>query len=326
VRAFAVLLPLFVSACGPMIAARGSLDVVPHIARAPGESLVFVTRDGLSLGYERWEAAEPRAVIVAFHGMNDYARFIRLPAEFWASEGVSTYAIDQRGFGRTPNRGIWAGQDAMVEDFRDFTELVRAKHRGLPLYILGESMGGAVVLNGLARADAPMNDGVILVAPAVWGFSTMNPLYSAALWLGAHVFPDLTFTGSSLSVRPSDNREVLIDLGADPNVIKPTRPDAIYGLVSLMDRALKAAPKVQGRTLILYGAKDEIVPRRPMELLVARMTNGPRMAFYANGFHLLLRDGGREAVWNDVLAFVDRRAGALPSGAEVTPLQFAGGR
>lgn len=324
--AAAVLVALLLAACGPLVAPRGGLTLDPFIGEAPDGSLVFVTRDGLSLGYERWEARDTRAAVVAFHGMNDYARFVRLPAAWWAERGLSTYAIDQRGFGRSPYRGYWAGSEAMLDDFRDFTALVRAKHPGVPLYILGESMGAAVVLAGLARADAPENDGVVLVAPAVWGFSTMNPLYSATLWFAAHVLPGTTFTGGDLEVTPSDNRDALVDLYKDPLVIKPTRPDAIYGLVSLMDRALIESPKVKGRVLVLYGAKDEIIPRGPIERLVSRMTAQVRIALYPDGYHLLMRDKSRETVWADVLAFIGASPGGLPSGAEVTPAQFTARR
>ncbi len=307
------------AACAPLVAPRGPLDVQPYLGRAADGATVFVTRDGLSLGFESWEADRTRAVVVAFHGMNDYARFVRKPAAYWRDQGITTLAIDQRGFGRSPNVGVWAGADAMIDDARDLVDLARRRYPGVPVHVLGESMGGAVVLSMLARPDAPAHDGAILVAPAVWGFGEMPLSHRVALWIAARIAPGFTFTGSDLGVTPSDNHDALVDLGSDPLVIKPTRPDAIYGLAELMQRGLESGPRVRGPVLVLYGEKDEIVPREPVERLIASMSPTTRVALYPNGYHLLMRDVSGPKVWDDVLAFVDGAPGPLPSGAETSP-------
>lgn len=315
------------AACAPFTVARGPDIAAPRLETADPGRLKFVTRDGLALGLSRWEAEDPSAIIVAFHGMNDYAGFIRGPAAYWQEHGVSTYALDQRGFGRSPNTGLWAGGDALVADLQDITATVRALHPGKPVFLLGESMGGAVVLAALSRPQAPEVDGVILVAPAVWGWSTMNLLYRSALWLVAHTLPDERLTGSGLKITPSDNIEALRDLGRDPLVIKPTRTDAVYGLVGLMDEALLNAGQIKRPPLLLlYGQRDEIVPREPIERLVAALDPPPRIVLYPNGYHLLMRDLQRQVVWNDVLAFVGDPGATLPSGYTFSRQDFIDGK
>lgn len=322
----AVIVLLTSTACMPVVVGRGVDVAPPRLDLRDEENQSFTTRDGLRLGVSSWRAEEPRAVVVAFHGMNDYARFVRWPAAYWREKGVSTYAIDQRGFGRSPNRGFWAGSDAMVGDMRDFVENVRAAHPGAPLYVLGESMGGAVALAGLARPGAPRVDGVILVAPAVWGWSTMNIWYRAALWIVSHTMPAKKVTGGDLTIQPSDNIEALRDLGADPLVIKPTRTDAVHGLVDLMDEAIRNAPRVKAPILLLYGQRDEIVPRWPIQKLVERLDPQPMIALYPNGYHLLMRDLQRQVVWDDVLAFIDGERRALPSGRRIPRQDFIEGK
>ena len=86
----------------------------------------------------------PRAVILAVHGMNDYSRAFEDLGEALAWRGIATYAYDQRGFGASPTRGRWAGTTTMVDDIRVVVRLVRARHPGVPLYLAGESMGGAL--------------------------------------------------------------------------------------------------------------------------------------------------------------------------------------
>src|SRR5690606_32526522 len=121
------------------------------------------------------------------------------------------------------------GDDRLVADLRTAAALISARHPGVPFYLLGESMGGAVVLAAAVSDSPPRADGLILVAPAVWGREAQGPLQTLALWIGAHVVPWLTLTGEGLDIVPTDNIEILRQMAYDPLVIKETRIDAIYG-------------------------------------------------------------------------------------------------
>jgi alpha-beta hydrolase superfamily lysophospholipase len=181
-------------------------------------------------------------------------------------------------------------------------------------------MGGAVATLTVTGRDAPEVDGVILSAPAVWGWSTMPWYQTAALWLTAHTLPGMTLTGQGLGIIPSDNVEMLRALSGDPLVIKKTRVDAVFGLVNLMDEALAAAPKLDHHALILYGERDELVPKEPIRQFLADLPAtgeaSRRVAIYENGYHMLLRDLQAETVWTDIAAWITDREQPLPSGAD----------
>ena len=118
-----------------------------------GDDVLITARDGTQLPLRRWDAdGKPRAVIVALHGMSDYSNAFDMPGKVWAKLGITTLAYDQRGFGRSDNPGIWAGADAMRADLNDAVAAARARYPGVPVFALGESMGGAVVLTALASA------------------------------------------------------------------------------------------------------------------------------------------------------------------------------
>jgi acylglycerol lipase len=267
------------------------------------EGDVFVTRDGLKLPVRHWDAPQPIAVIVALHGMSDYSNAFDMPGTWWAQHGITTLAYDQRSFGRSPNPGIWPGADALRGDLDDFVEAARAKYPHVPVYAMGESMGGAVVLSALAATHPPHADGVILVAPAVWSRSDMPLSYRVALWVTAHTMPGLTLSGKGLKIWPSDNIEMMRKLARDPLFQHETRADAVYGLVNLMDEARHAPARLPPQTppiLFLYGAKDQIIPKEPSEAVIAAL--GPRATVhrYEHGYHMLLRDLDGETVWSDV--------------------------
>ena len=299
------------AACAPRVQNFG-----PHVAEARLEADVFVSADGRSLPYELWAPAEPKAVIVALHGFNDYRTAFAEAAQWWAGRGLVTYAYDQRGFGEAPERGIWGGSAAMASDARAFVRLVKARHPGLPVYLIGDSMGGAVTLLALAGENAPEVAGAVLVAPAVWGGRALNPAFRFGIWFAAHTAPWNYATGQGLRRIPSDNDEMLRRLGRDPLVIKRTRVDAVYGLTQLMGEALDAAPTVKAPLLVLYGRRDEIVPAGSISELVATLKAPHRVAYYDDGYHMLLRDLQGQAVWRDVASWIADAAAPLPSGEE----------
>jgi acylglycerol lipase len=272
----------------------------------------FITTDGERLPLHRWlPQGWPRAVILALHGFNDYSHAFEGPATAWAKDGIATFAYDQRGFGAAPGHGLWPGHALLAADAAAACDILRRLYPGVPLYLLGESMGGAVaviVMTGESGTPIPDVDGVILSAPAIWGRSTMDFVPRAALFVSVRLFPGLTLTGQSLHILASDNIPMLRALGRDPLVIKGTRVDTVWGLVNLMDAALAAAPRMHVRLLLMYGAHDEIIPKRSMRRFVRNLPRDPRapasFAYYRRGYHMLLRDLEAPVVCADVAQWI----------------------
>ncbi len=273
--------------------------------------------DGVRLPLRSWlPDSEPEAVLLALHGFNDYSYSFEGAGPHWSGLGLAVYAYDQRGFGAAPDPGVWPGTGALTDDLVQAAAQVRSRHPGLPFFLVGESMGGAVVMAALGQDLLNDVDGIILVAPAIWGRATMNPFYRVALHLGMVNVPEMTVTNRWLKIKPSDNLEVLDQLEKDPLVIHETRIDALHGMVNLMDEALKAAPGIDEPLLILYGHNDEIIPRKATGVMLGKLKGEPLIALYPDGYHLLLRDLQAKVVMDDVAAWVMDQEAVLPSGAE----------
>ena len=301
-----IAMVLVLAACAPQLAPRGGQTVSPVMG---GEFLL--ARDGMKLPLRQWDAdGPPKAVIVALHGMSDYSNAFDMPGRYWAKLGITTLAYDQRGFGRGDNPGIWAGADVMRADLDDAVAAARAKYPGIPVFALGESMGGAVVLTALASDRPPAVDGAILVSPAVWSRADMPMLYRLALFFGAHLMPGLVLDNSAAShvvtVIPSDNVPMLRALGRDPLFQKQTRTGTLYGLVNLMDEARNADPAAPPPILLLHGLKDQVIPVKPTDAVIAALGNKATVKAYPNGYHMLLRDLEGETVDRDVADWVFR--------------------
>ena len=119
------------------------------------------TADGRRLPLRRWLATGEVAVVLALHGFNDYGAAFAKAGAWWAERGITTYAFDQRGFGAAPEPGIWPGAELLAGDARAALALVKARHLGKPVYLLGNSMGAAVALTALRGQDADTVAGVI---------------------------------------------------------------------------------------------------------------------------------------------------------------------
>jgi len=288
----------------------GPFDIAPHF-----EADMFVAADGARLPLRHWlPEGKPNAVILALHGFNDYSNAFEEAGQYWRGRGIATYAYDQRGFGATQHAGVWPPQDSLIADVKAALGILRTTYPGRPVHVLGESMGSAILLS--AAAEQPLDaDSVILAAPAVWARSTMNPFYRAALWLGAHLFPAMELTGRGLGVVASDNREIILGLRRDPLVIKRTRIDTMWGLVNLMDSALKGSAELTAPALILYGANDQLIAPGPTSEMVSRLSADIPVALYETGWHMLLRDRAAEIVWADIAAWIVDGKTELPSGA-----------
>ncbi|MGR8980033.1 MAG: alpha/beta hydrolase [Gammaproteobacteria bacterium] len=285
------------------------------------DGAIFRTTDGANLPLRFWlPKTDPKAVIIALHGFNDYSRFFDQPGKFFKGHGIASYAYDQRGFGAAPKRRLWAGNETYADDLTTLIHLLQQRYPRVPLYLLGESMGGAVILTAMGRQGMPPVDGIILAAPALWARETMPWYQTSLLWFLAHSMPWLTLTGEGLRVTPSDNVEMLRELGRDPWVIKGARVESLYGLADLMDAAFETAKGLHADTLMLYGEKDEIIPKEPTYLFLKRFLSISQdkktIAIYKQGYHMLLRDLNAAETWQDIAAWIDGNRNNLPSGAD----------
>jgi pimeloyl-ACP methyl ester carboxylesterase len=156
----------------------------------------------------------------------------------------------------------------------------------------------------------------------------MNVFERAGLWAADALVPGMTLTGQGLKIVPSDNLAMLRALARDPLVIKETRVDTIKGLVDLMDLAVASAPRLGGKLLVLYGGHDQIIPLEPMHLMIAALPQaGSRIAWYRDGYHMLLRDLEAPLVLADIESWIADPAAPLPSGADrALPRIVAGAR
>lgn len=313
-----VLVALLTGCAGPVLQTPGPAASVPQLT-----AYQVIADDGYRLPLRHWPAAdETEIVVLAVHGFNDHAGSFDVMAQALTPHGIEVYAHDQRGFGTTDQRRIWAGHSRLSDDVIMLTKLLRERHPDTPLYVIGKSMGAAIVLLAMTADTPPPVDGSVLIAPAVWGTETMPWYQRAGLWLGVRLMPQTTFsirTTRRLGIEPTDDEEIKRQLADDPLILRSARIDTLAALTNTMGLALQASNRLPSPALILYGDEDQVIPTAAYCALLERLPQDDaiRLAFYPGGYHMLTRYSQRERTERDIIAWLHDPAAKLPSGLEV---------
>ncbi len=239
----------------------------------------FARPDGISLFFRYWKQADPAApVLVLLHGLGAHTGWFIDMGNALNERGLTVYAVDQRGFGRSGGpRGHVRRGTIFVDDIEAFLDEVGRRQPGAPRFLLGHSMGGLFALNVAARdARAGRNQlaGVILVNPWIRDTAKASPGLALSVIAGGIVGSKRvprTTAGSDTSVM-TKNPEAIRMLQADTYWVKGRSASFLYQIALLLrSQALRRAREVRAPALVIQGEADlSIVPaatRRCFEAL-----------------------------------------------------------
>jgi alpha-beta hydrolase superfamily lysophospholipase len=270
------------------------------------------------VGY-RWSGdGAPKAIVQIAHGMGEHAaRYARLAAAL-VDAGYVVYANDHRGHGRTaggPERhGVLgpAGWDGLVADLARVSAVARTEQPGIPLILLGHSMGSFALqqylLDHSADLDAAVLSGTSAADMLLSGIDTSQPADLSAFnapfdpgrtgyeWLSrdeAEVDTYVADPDCGFAVNPEGFGQMAASgaATADPARVAKIRPDLPIYLFS------GDADPIAGD-----GALVELVGDRYREAGVRDVT----VKLYPGARHETLNETNRDEVTADLIAWLDR--------------------
>jgi acylglycerol lipase len=278
---------------------------------------VFATGDGTNLPYRFWRAKEPRAALLLLHGACDYAGAFDEIAPRLARRGFTCLAYDQRGFGATATRGNWAGSERLAADAAEAVAFLR-KRAGdeLPVFVVGESMGGAIAVHMAANYPRLRVAGLVLVAPGALAGALRRMIYG---WMARLVRvwardSEVVFERvSGWELTPA----AAIRLIGDPLVMRGIKPEIFAGLVALGYSAVDKARRVSVPVLTLVAGRDDLLRQACVRRLHDNLAGPKTWRMIADAPHLLLHWRRGESVLREARHWILNRlmAGATPAAA-----------
>src|SRR5215210_447814 len=268
---------------------------------AEHRSGTFTGRDGLALYYQAWlPSGRPRAALINLHGLGDHIGLYpsigaHFPARDWA-----VYAYDMRGNGRSPGqRAYLRSWDEYRGDLHAFIRQVRIWQSGSPIFVLGHSLGGLVVLDYALHFPAELS-GVVASAPPL-GKVGVPALLMALGRIMSRIWPRFSLeVGMDLS-----------GLARDPSVVETVLADPLFhrrGTARLSTEVTAAISRVQARAeelavplLILHGSADRMVPPDGSREFFQKVRCPVReLREYPGAYHGLFADWDQQQVLADL--------------------------
>jgi alpha-beta hydrolase superfamily lysophospholipase len=261
----------------------------------------FAGAGGLSLFRQTWRpAGPPRAALLNIHGLGDHSGLYPTLVDHCMTHRLVVHSHDLRGNGRSPGQRAYVERwEEYREDLRRFVATVRSEEGDLPLFLLGNSLGGLIVLDYVLYHPEGLR-GVIAVSPPLGRLGVPAPLLALGRVL-SRVWPRFSIrTGLDLS-----------GLARDPQVIEQVLSDPLFHRVgtarlstevtAAIARVQEAAPRFPLPLLVLHGAEDRMVLPDGSRTFVPRVGHPDReLHEYPGAYHVLFADLDRERVLADL--------------------------
>ncbi len=264
----------------------------------------FKAEGGLNLFFRSWRPiAQPRGVVAIVPGFNSHSGYYQWVAEQLTLAGLSVYALDLRGRGKSDGERFYVRQfSEYVGDVAAFVRLVKGREGALPVYLLGHSAGGVVSCLYSLEHQAELA-GLICES---FAFKVPAPDFALAVFKGlAHVAPHahvLHLKNEDFSRDPA----VVQAMNSDPLVAHETQPtQTLAEMVRADERLEKSFPLITLPVFILHGTLDRATkPSGSQFFYDTAGSTDKTLKLYEGGFHDLLNDVGKETVMADITHWI----------------------
>lgn len=234
-----------------------------------------------------------KAVLLCVHGLGLHNGTYDPFGKRMSKLGFAVYAIDVRGF------GSWMAAegrervdfDGCMEDVRSTLKVVHRAHPGLPVFILGESMGGAIALRACAQFPE-LVDGLISCVPAGDRFKQGQTKINVAIHLIAA--PNQPFDiGKSVIKQATVKPELRDSWGNNPLSRLKVSANELIQFQNFMNQNHKWAVLIKDRpVLFVQGCDDKLVrPEGTVELYNRLATKDRQIELIPNAEHLIFEEG-----------------------------------
>lgn len=260
---------------------------------------------------------EPKAVILAVHGLGLHNGTYKDFGERMAKLGYVVYAVDVRGFGswKAAQGREKVNFDDCLTDVEKTLVVVRKVHPHLPVFLLGESMGGAIALR-VTALHPELVDGLISSVPAGDRFKQGETTLKVALKL--ITAPNKQFDVGTGVINQATKKAELKELWSqDPLARMNLSPKELVQFQSFMNENHDTVKHIcHTPVLMVQGKEDKLVkPEGTQSLFNKIVSKDKEMLLIEHGEHLIFEEGQfDDQVIQDVDKWLKAHLEKKPSG------------
>ncbi|THH13780.1 hypothetical protein EW146_g6476 [Bondarzewia mesenterica] len=287
----------------------------------------------------------PKGALVFVHGFIEHVGRYEHVHLAWAARGFVVFTFDQRGFGKTAldvnkkSKGSSYGKTSGPERMGDVQWAVRhvkATFEDVPIFLMGHSMGGGIVLGFPTNSDTPPDKETVSLLSGVISSSPLlrlsNPPLSFVRWVGGKacaVIPNFMIPASVQPEYLSHDPIIAEENTKDPLIKRSATLRAIDNMLSrgenLVTQNYKNWPK-DLPLLIVHGTDDRVCSVKASEEFYGKVdASDKHLALYQDGYHELFNepDGVKEKFFDECISWAEARippaAISTTSTSAVTP-------
>ena len=277
--------------------------------------------DGVERPIHIWQVPEPqqpRAVILAIHGGMAHAGDYVTPALTFRRHGIATVSFDMVGHDGKRKVDI-PSFDAFLDDEELFLAWVKAAYPGVPIFVMGHSMGGLIATHlGLHRFAGD---------PAIKGFILSSPYYVNAIpvpklmqmlsgWLARH-FPTMTVPLGNLTMLLTHDQTITARHFQDERDGIRASAATVRFAHALLSAQKALAGGLSGWTFPLFAVvagDDKLASSRATESMLRSVPDGLLdYHFYPANYHENFNEMNREVIFAAILDWMEKLLAPAPA-------------
>lgn len=257
--------------------------------------------DGTKLYFRKDVPDAPKAVVVVVHGLCEHLGRYEHLTEKLNEAGFAVYRFDHRGHGRSEGKRVfYSNFNEIVDDVNEVVQLALSENPGIPVFVLGHSMGGyAVTLFGTKYPNKAK--GLVLSG----ALTRYNTHLAGDLPIDA---PADTYLPNELGDGVCSDPAVIQAYANDPLVEKQISVGLLNTLYDGVQWLKQNAKSFVDPVLILHGCCDGLVSEKDSRELFGDIASSDKtLKIYAHLFHEILNEPCRDEIIQEIVAWLEKR-------------------
>ena len=269
----------------------------------------FRGQEGFNLYYQGWLPEQnPQAIIFIIHGLAEHSGRYAETAASLVKEGYAVFCHDHQGHGLSEGRRGYIKYFATyTKDLNSFINDISTKYPGIPVFLLGHSIGGTIAISYCLENPEKLN-GLILSAPA------LQTGASVARWQIV-----LTKILAVIAPKAGVDRLDSSTISKDQDVVAAYRNDTLvytgklsarlcFEILKTMEVLPQETIKIKAPVLIMHGADDRLAaPDGSRDIYVKIGSDDKTLKIYEGLYHEIMNEPERAMVYKDVAEWIGER-------------------